>query len=137
VAPAASAGLEDPATPGAAPATPAVAEQLPAIRPAAFEELAPRVPETPSASMDLLLGVNLQVTVEMGRTRLPIRDILALAPGSIVELDKLAGEPVDILVNGRQIATGEIVVVDESFGVRVIEIVSRQRRLAAGEATAA
>jgi flagellar motor switch protein FliN/FliY len=122
---------------GPGPATGAAAPATAAIRPADFEQLVPRAPANASASMELLLGVNLQVTVEMGRTRLPIREILALAPGSIVELDKLAGEPVDILVNGRQIATGEIVVVDDSFGVRVIEIASRQRQLDAGEATAA
>jgi flagellar motor switch protein FliN len=109
----------------------------PAIRPATFDELSPRTPDRPTTSLDLLLGVNLQVTVEIGRTKLQIRDILGLAPGSIVELDKLAGEPVDVLVNGRQIATGEVVVVDENFGVRITEIVSRQRRIAAGAAPAA
>ena len=109
----------------------------PAIRQATFDELSPRTPDRPTTSLDLLLGVNLQVTVEIGRTRLQIREILGLAPGSIVELDKLAGEPVDVLVNGRQIATGEVVVVDENFGVRITEIVSRQRRIAAGAAPAA
>ena len=109
----------------------------PAIRQASFDELTPRTPERSTTSLDLLLGVNLQVTVEIGRTKLQIREILGLAPGSIVELDKLAGEPVDVLVNGRQIATGEVVVVDENFGVRITEIVSRQRRIAAGAAPAA
>ena len=75
------------------------------------------------------MGVSLQVTVEIGRTRLPIRDVLALTPGSIVELDKLAGEKVDVLVNGHQIASGEVVVVDENFGVRITDVVSRQRRV--------
>ncbi len=121
----------------AAPAVPAMSAAAPSIRPAAFDELTPRAPERPTTSLDLLLGVNLQVTVEIGRTRLQIREILGLAPGSIVELDKLAGEPVDVLVNGRQIATGEVVVVDENFGVRITEIVSRQRRIAAGAASAA
>ena len=116
------------AVPGPAPAT------GPAIRAASFDELTPRTPERPTTSLDLLLGVNLHVTVEIGRTKLAIRDVLGLAPGSIVELDKLAGEPVDVLVNGRQIATGEVVVVDENFGVRITEIVSRQRRIAAGAA---
>jgi flagellar motor switch protein FliN/FliY len=70
------------------------------------------------------MDVPLQVTVELGRTRKLIRDILELGPGSVVELDKLAGEPVDVLVNGKLIAKGEVVVIDENFGVRVTEIVS-------------
>jgi flagellar motor switch protein FliN/FliY len=73
--------------------------------------------------------VTLQVAVEIGRTTLPIRDVLALTPGSIIELDKLAGEKVDILINGRPIAQGEVVVVDENFGVRITDVVSRQQRL--------
>jgi flagellar motor switch protein FliN/FliY len=80
-------------------------------------------------NIDMLLGVSLQVTVEIGRTTLAIRDVLALTPGSIVELDKLAGEKVDILINGRPIAQGEIVVVDENFGVRITDVVARQQRL--------
>jgi flagellar motor switch protein FliN len=80
-------------------------------------------------NIDLLLGVNLQVAVEIGRTTLPIRDVLSLTPGSIIELDKLAGEKVDILINGRPIAQGEIVVVDENFGVRITDVVARQQRL--------
>ncbi|MBA3876298.1 MAG: flagellar motor switch protein FliN [Anaerolinea sp.] len=81
-------------------------------------------------SLDLLLGVNLEVSVEIGRARMMIRDVLRLTPGSIVELDKLAGEKVDVLVNRHHVATGEVVVVDENFGVRITEIVSRDRRLA-------
>jgi flagellar motor switch protein FliN len=97
---------------------------------------APHLPEltaSPSGqatyNIDLLLGVNLQVAVEIGRTTLPIRDVLALTPGSIIELDKLAGEKVDVLINGRPIAQGEVVVVDENFGVRITDVVSRQQRL--------
>jgi flagellar motor switch protein FliN/FliY len=86
--------------------------------------------------MEMLFGVNLEVTVEIGRTRLPIRDVLALTPGSIVELDKLAGEKVDVLVNGHLIATGEVVVVDENFGVRITEVSARARRLAMAEGAA-
>jgi len=73
--------------------------------------------------------VPLQVTVELGRARRLVRDILSLGVGSIVELDKLAGEPVDVLVNGKLIARGEVVVVDENFGVRITEIVSRAERV--------
>lgn len=80
-------------------------------------------------NLKLLLDVPLEVTVELGRTKRLIRDILALSPGSIVELDKLAGEPVDILVNHKLIARGEVVVIDENFGVRVTQIVSAWERL--------
>jgi len=124
--------------PFAAPATnpPAAPEPSVSIHPAAFEEFAARpAPGVPGGhNIDMLLGVNLEVSVEIGRTHMPIRDILALAPGSIVELDKLAGEPVDVLVNGRCIASGEVVVVDENFGVRITSIVSRQRRVASAGA---
>ena len=80
-------------------------------------------------NLELLLDVSLRVSVELGRTDLAIKDVLALGPGSVVELDKLAGEPVDILVNDRLIAKGEVVVVDENFGVRVTDIVSPQKRI--------
>ncbi len=80
-------------------------------------------------SMDLLFDVQLQLSVELGRTSIPVKEILQLGPGSIVELDKLAGEPVDILVNGKLIARGEVVVVDENFGVRVTEVASQAERL--------
>lgn len=80
-------------------------------------------------NIDFIADVPLQVTVELGRTRKLIRDILELVPGSVVELDKLAGEPVDILVNGRLIAKGEVVVIDENFGVRVTNIVQPAERM--------
>ena len=80
-------------------------------------------------NLSLLLDVPLTVTVELGRTRKPIRDVLNLGPGSVLELDKLAGEPVDILVNGKRIAMGEVVVIDENFGVRVRDIVSQGQRI--------
>lgn len=79
-------------------------------------------------NIELLLDVSLQVTVELGRTRRQIRDVLTLGPGSVVELDKLAGEPVDVLVNGKRIARGEVVVIDEHFGVRITDIVSPVER---------
>ena len=100
------------------------------VRPAQLPELTAAPTGQPGYNIDLLLGVNLQVAVEIGRTTLPIRDVLALTPGSIVELDKLAGEKVDVLINGRPIAQGEVVVVDENFGVRITDVVSRQQRLA-------
>jgi flagellar motor switch protein FliN len=99
------------------------------VRPVSLPELNGSPSNGPGYNIDLLLGVNLQVAVEIGRTTLPIREVLALTPGSIIELDKLAGEKVDILINGRPIAQGEVVVVDENFGVRITDVVARQQRL--------
>jgi flagellar motor switch protein FliN/FliY len=76
------------------------------------------------AAYDLLLDVEMDVTAELGRTRMTVRSLLDLEPGSIVELDRMAGSPVDLLVNGRLIARGEVVVVDEEFALRVTEIVA-------------
>ncbi|QJC52278.1 flagellar motor switch phosphatase FliY [Paenibacillus albicereus] len=81
-------------------------------------------------NLGLLLDIPLKVTVELGRTQKQIKDILELSQGSIIELDKLAGEPVDILVNNKLIAKGEVVVIDENFGVRVTDIVSQWDRIA-------
>jgi flagellar motor switch protein FliN len=126
-----------PGMPGAAPAGYAApAAYPPNVRPLTLEELGGSMASGPGSSMDLLYGVNLEVTVEIGRTRKPIRDVLALAPGSIVELDKLNGEKVDVLVNGHLIAAGEVVVVDENFGVRITDVMSRARRLAVTEGVA-
>lgn len=80
------------------------------------------------SGLDLIMDVPLRVTVELGRTRMQIRDVLDLGKGSVVELDKLAGEPVDMLVNGKLIAKGEVVVIDENFGIRVTDIVSPVER---------
>ncbi len=79
--------------------------------------------------IEMLLDISLPVTVELGRTRMMVRDILHLAPGSILELDKLAGEPVDIMINDKSIARGEVVVIDESFGVRLTSIVTPSERV--------
>ena len=78
--------------------------------------------------IEMIMDVSMRVTVELGRSTMMVEEVLALGPGSVVELNKLAGEPVDILVNERLIARGEVVVVDENFGVRVTEIVSPRRR---------
>ncbi len=80
--------------------------------------------------LELLLDVPLEITVELGRTRMTIQDLLGLGPGAVVELDKVAGEPLDILVNGRLVARGEAVVVNEKFGARITDIVSPAERLA-------
>ncbi|UCE68038.1 MAG: flagellar motor switch protein FliN [Candidatus Zixiibacteriota bacterium] len=79
--------------------------------------------------IDMLLDVTLPISIELGRTSMPIEDILNLGPGSVVELNRLAGEPVDLLVNDKLIARGEVVVVDENFGVRVTTMVSHEERL--------
>jgi len=83
-----------------------------------------------SNNLDLLMDVQVVLTVELGRTKKYVKDILSLGEGSILELDKLAGEPVDLFINGKLIAKGEVVVIDENFGVRVTEIVSPAERIA-------
>ncbi len=84
-------------------------------------------PETSTKNLDLLLDVNLQITVELGRRDMNFGDILQLGRGSVVELNKMADEPVDIYVNQSKIAQGEVVVVDEHFGVRVTKLLSPAR----------
>ena len=80
-------------------------------------------PMQPQENIELIKDVPLEVTVELGRTHKSINDILDFSPGTIIELDKIAGEPIDVLVNGKNVAKGEVVVIDESFGVRVTEII--------------
>lgn len=100
------------------------------IRQASFSEFTPaELSQQEKQNLNMLLDVPLKVTVELGRTKRTIRDILDLSTGSIVELDKLAGEPVDIFVNEKRIATGEVVVIDENFGVRVTDILSQSDRI--------
>ena len=84
---------------------------------------------TDTTNLDLLLDVNLKVTVELGRAGLKFREVLNLAPGSVVELDRQTSEPVDILVNGSLLATGEVVVVDDHFAVRITKLLNRVERL--------
>ncbi|MBT9253402.1 MAG: flagellar motor switch phosphatase FliY [Brockia lithotrophica] len=101
------------------------------VRPVEFAPLEGGVGEgdVDERNLGLLYDVELEVTVELGRTRRRVRDILAFRPGSIVELDKLAGEPVDIYVNNKHIARGEVVVIDENFGVRITELVGKLERV--------
>ena len=85
--------------------------------------------------LNMILDIPVQLTVELGRTRIPIKNILQLAQGSVVELDAMAGEPMDVLVNGFLIAQGEVVVVNDKFGIRLTDIVTpseRMRRLSRG-----
>ncbi|MDR1565659.1 MAG: flagellar motor switch protein FliN [Treponema sp.] len=94
-----------------------------------FPNLMPRASVQESGNIGLIMDVFMEMTVELGRTRKLIKDILGMGEGTIIELDKLAGEPVDILVNHKLIAKGEVVVIDENFGVRVTEIVSPMERM--------
>jgi flagellar motor switch protein FliN/FliY len=94
-----------------------------------FPSLIPQATAQEQANIGLIMDVYMEMTVELGRTRKLIKEILGMGEGTIVELDKLAGEPVDILVNHKLIAKGEVVVIDENFGVRVTEIVSPIERM--------
>ncbi len=80
-------------------------------------------------SLDVVMDVPLTITVELGRTEKLVRDVLEMSPGSVIELDKLAGEPVDILVNQKYIAKGEVVVIDENFGIRITDIIRPADRI--------
>jgi flagellar motor switch protein FliN/FliY len=94
-----------------------------------FPNLMPHISAQESGNISLIMDVYMEMTVELGRTRKLIKEILSMGEGTIIELDKLAGEPVDILVNHKLIAKGEVVVIDENFGVRVTEIVSPLERM--------
>jgi flagellar motor switch protein FliN/FliY len=80
-------------------------------------------------NLDLIMDVRLALTLEVGRTRISVRNLLALTQGSVVELDKLAGEPLDVLVNGTLVAHGEVVVVNDKFGIRLLDVVSPEQRV--------
>jgi len=102
----------------------------PNVQPVQFANLGLGHPGMESGNIGLIMDVYMELTVELGRTKKLIKDILGIGEGTIIELDKLAGEPVDILVNHKLIAKGEVVVIDENFGVRVTEIVSPMERMA-------
>lgn len=96
---------------------------------AEFSPISQSQPAGRNVDFGLFMDIPLQVTVELGRTEKSIEELLSISPGSVIELDKLAGEPVDIFVNKKRIARGEVVVVDENFGVRVTEILNGKLRL--------
>ncbi|MGM9512642.1 flagellar motor switch protein FliN [Roseateles sp. DB2] len=105
------------------------------VAPASFANFSPTPGNMPGQDINMILDIPVQLTVELGRTRIPIKNILQLAQGSVVELDALAGEPMDVLVNGYLIAQGEVVVVNDKFGIRLTDIVTpseRMRRLSKG-----
>jgi len=99
------------------------------VQPVQFAPLNSTGQNAVPGNIGLLMDVSMQLTVELGRTKMLIKDILGMGEGTIVELDKLAGEPVDLLVNGKLIAKGEVVVIDENFGVRVTDIISPMERI--------
>ncbi|CAB3630760.1 flagellar motor switch protein FliN [Achromobacter pestifer] len=124
------------ATPAAAaeapaPAAPAPAPAKPAAQPAAQSVFKPLAGTTTGAGtdIDLIMDVPVQLTVELGRTRLTIKNLLQLGQGSVVELDGLAGEPMDIFVNGYLIAQGEVVVVEDKYGIRLTDIITPSERI--------
>jgi flagellar motor switch protein FliN/FliY len=102
----------------------------PAAR-APIGELGPSTPSAPpqEVNLDLILEVMVTLALEVGRVRMPVRELLRLTPGSIVELSRQANEPLDLLVNGVRVARGELVVVDDKFGVRLTEVVSPAERM--------
>jgi flagellar motor switch protein FliN/FliY len=105
------------------------------VAPASFTNFAPTTGSTAGNDINMILDIPVQLTVELGRTRIPIKHILQLAQGSVVELEAMAGEPMDVLVNGYLIAQGEVVVVNDKFGIRLTDIVTpseRMRRLSRG-----
>jgi flagellar motor switch protein FliN/FliY len=101
----------------------------PNVQPVQFASLQMQQQSQESGNIGLIMDVFMEMTVELGRTKKAIKEILGMGEGTIIELDKLAGEPVDILVNHKLIAKGEVVVIDENFGVRVTEIVSPMERM--------
>jgi flagellar motor switch protein FliN/FliY len=130
----------EPATPEADPWAQALAEQTAAqqsVQPAAkrpvFEQFTGGLrSDGAQHDIELILDIPVQLTVELGRTRVPIKQVLSMVQGSVIELDRLAGEPMDLMVNGCLIAQGEVVVVNEKFGIRITDVVTpaeRMRRL--------
>lgn len=98
--------------------------------PAEFGELPEALTEGGGQlNLDLIMDVRLSLTLEVGRTKLTVRHLLGLTQGSVVELDKLAGEPLDVLINGTLVAHGEVVTVNEKFGIRLLDVVSPEKRV--------
>ena len=96
---------------------------------AVFKPLADESGQSTPRDLDMIMEIPVTLSVELGSTRLSIRELLDLAKGSIVELDGLAGEPMDILINGYLVAQGEVVVVEDKYGIRITEIVDRAERI--------
>jgi len=104
-------------------------KETPSSQPAKLEELSPAQRTGTYPELEFILDIPLEISAEIGRTKMLIRDLLKLNQGSIIELEKFAGEPVEIYVNGKLMAKGEVVVVSDKFGVRITEIISAQERV--------
>ena len=107
----------------------AVQVQTEQVAPVTFANFSPNGATAAGNDINMILDIPVQLTVELGRTRIPIKHILQLAQGSVVELETLAGEPMDVLVNGYLIAQGEVVVVNDKFGIRLTDIVTPSERM--------
>ncbi len=105
------------------------AVEQPEVKEADFQQLSSSDKNEGQRNIDLLMDVELPVSIELGKTKMDISDILALGPGSVVELEKLVGEPVDLLVNNKCVARGEVVVVEENFGLRITQLISPEERI--------
>ncbi len=103
--------------------------EVPMVKPVEFAKFDRTESTGQPKNIDILMDVRLPVAIELGRTEMTIRDILSLSSGSVVELNKLAGEPVDLYVNNKIVARGEVVVVDENFGLRVTSLISPEERI--------
>jgi flagellar motor switch protein FliN/FliY len=104
-------------------------KETPSSQPAKLEELSPAQRTGTYPELEFILDIPLEISAEIGRTKMLIRDLLKLNQGSVIELEKFAGEPVEIYVNGKLMAKGEVVVVSDKFGVRITEIISAQERV--------
>jgi flagellar motor switch protein FliN/FliY len=111
----------------AAPTAPA--EPSAPAKPLAFEQFGQGGAATTQNDLDMILDIPVQLTVELGRTKMPIKNLLQLAQGSVVELTGMAGEPLDVLINGFLIAQGEVVVVNDKLGIRLTDIITPSERL--------
>ncbi len=97
--------------------------------PAEFDELQNEAADGEGVNLDMILDIPVTISMEIGRTQISIRNLLKLNQGSVVELDRLAGEPLDVMVNGTLIAHGEVVVVNEKFGIRLTDVISAMERV--------
>jgi flagellar motor switch protein FliN/FliY len=102
--------------------SPGAPVELDEFEPEVFDPAVQNGGDDITSSLSVLHDVDLVVTAELGRTTMPVRELLALTPGMVIEIDRAAGAPIDLLVNGRRIAAGEVVVIDEEFGIRITEI---------------
>ncbi len=114
---------------GAAMAEQSAADAAPAVQPHVFEQFGGAGGATAHNDLDMILDIPVQLTVELGHTKMPIKNLLQLAQGSVVELAGMAGEPLDVLINGFLIAQGEVVVVNDKLGIRLTDIITPSERL--------